>query len=114
MQQPPGGVANRRRDLHDHLSDRPRAQAEAPRWFSRMPTAGCAVAAVGGGPLAFYTGPSPDGGFPHGLETMHRPKRWTIAPPQTDAAELASRLKVSPLIAQILLTADDDGVMFHP
>ncbi|HEX8912853.1 MAG TPA: DHH family phosphoesterase [Humisphaera sp.] len=35
---------------------------------------------------------------------MHRPKRWTIAAPQPAAAELASRLKVSPLIAQILLT----------
>ncbi len=35
---------------------------------------------------------------------MHRPKRWNVAPPRADAAELAAALKVSPLIAQILLT----------
>ena len=34
---------------------------------------------------------------------MHRAKRWNIAPPHAAAADLASRLKVSPLIAQILL-----------
>ncbi|HEY1921938.1 MAG TPA: single-stranded-DNA-specific exonuclease RecJ [Tepidisphaeraceae bacterium] len=34
---------------------------------------------------------------------MYRPKRWQINPPQPAAAELASRLKTSPLIAQILL-----------
>jgi single-stranded-DNA-specific exonuclease len=34
---------------------------------------------------------------------MHRPKRWNVAPPHEQAAELATRLKVSPLIAQMLL-----------
>src|SRR4051794_7201673 len=34
---------------------------------------------------------------------MHRPKRWTIAEPNTAAAELAATLKVSPVIAQVLL-----------
>src|SRR5688500_9086803 len=34
---------------------------------------------------------------------MHRPKRWIIAPPHAQAAELAGRLKTSPVIAQILL-----------
>src|SRR5258706_544572 len=34
---------------------------------------------------------------------MHRPKRWTIAPPDERAPELAARLKTSPLLAQILL-----------
>jgi single-stranded-DNA-specific exonuclease len=34
---------------------------------------------------------------------MHTPKRWTIAPASEAAAELASALKVSPLVAQILL-----------
>lgn len=34
---------------------------------------------------------------------MYRPKRWNIAPPQPAAQELAGRLKISPLIAQILL-----------
>jgi single-stranded-DNA-specific exonuclease len=34
---------------------------------------------------------------------MHRPKRWSIATPDERAAELAARLKTSPLLAQILL-----------
>src|SRR4051812_44567158 len=34
---------------------------------------------------------------------MHRPKRWIIAPPHAGAAELAARLKTSPVIAQVLL-----------
>jgi single-stranded-DNA-specific exonuclease len=34
---------------------------------------------------------------------MHRPKRWIIAPPHAQAADLASRLRTSPVIAQILL-----------
>ena len=34
---------------------------------------------------------------------MLRPRRWTIAEPHTDAKELAERLKVSPLIAQVLI-----------
>jgi single-stranded-DNA-specific exonuclease len=34
---------------------------------------------------------------------MHRPKRWSIAPPDDRATELAARLKTSPLLAQILL-----------
>jgi single-stranded-DNA-specific exonuclease len=34
---------------------------------------------------------------------MHRPKRWSIAPLDERAAELAQRLSTSPLLAQILL-----------
>lgn len=34
---------------------------------------------------------------------MYRSKRWTIAEPNAAAAELATRLKVSPLVAQVLL-----------
>ena len=34
---------------------------------------------------------------------MHRPKRWSIAPSDERATELAARLKTSPLLAQILL-----------
>jgi uncharacterized protein (DUF885 family) len=41
-----------------------RAQAEAPRWFAKMPRAGCTAIAVEAGPMAFYTGPSPDGARP--------------------------------------------------
>ncbi len=41
-----------------------RAEAEAPRWFAKMPRAGCTAIAVEAGPMAFYTGPSPDGARP--------------------------------------------------
>ena len=34
---------------------------------------------------------------------MHRRKRWNLAPPHPAAQELAERLKVSPLLAQVLL-----------
>jgi len=34
---------------------------------------------------------------------MHRPKRWIIAPPHAHAADLAGKLRTSPVIAQILL-----------
>src|SRR5215217_7232614 len=34
---------------------------------------------------------------------MHRPKRWSISPTDERAAELAARLKTSPLLAQILI-----------
>lgn len=34
---------------------------------------------------------------------MHNPKRWNVAPSDPAAQELSSRLKVSPLVAQILL-----------
>ena len=34
---------------------------------------------------------------------MHRPKRWNLAPPHPTAAELAGRLKTSPVVAQVLL-----------
>jgi single-stranded-DNA-specific exonuclease len=34
---------------------------------------------------------------------MHRPKRWKLEPANSAADELASRLKISPLVAQMLL-----------
>lgn len=34
---------------------------------------------------------------------MYRPKRWKLDPPDSAAAELAQRLKVSPIVAQLLL-----------
>src|SRR5688500_908338 len=43
---------------------------------------------------------------------MHRPKRWNVCEPHPAAAELADRLKVSPVVAQVLLNrgiADPDA-----
>ncbi len=34
---------------------------------------------------------------------MHRPRRWNLAAPHDGAADLAARLKTSPIVAQILL-----------
>ena len=45
----------------DAMSALARADAEAPRWFGRLPRAGCAAVAVAAGPGAYYTAPSPDG-----------------------------------------------------
>jgi uncharacterized protein (DUF885 family) len=38
-----------------------RAEAEVPQWFTRLPKARCNAVSVSSGPMAYYTGPSPDG-----------------------------------------------------
>jgi uncharacterized protein (DUF885 family) len=38
-----------------------RAEAEAPRWFARLPKSRCNTVAATSGAMAYYTGPSPDG-----------------------------------------------------
>jgi uncharacterized protein (DUF885 family) len=38
-----------------------RAEAAAPQWFTRLPRSACNAVAVTSGPMAYYTGPSPDG-----------------------------------------------------
>ena len=48
--------------IADAVAALARAEAEAPRWFTRLPSARCAAVAVDAGGLAYYTGPSPDGG----------------------------------------------------
>src|SRR5436305_9263298 len=45
----------------------------------------------------------PDEFHDAGQTRMYQSRRWTIAEPHTQAAELAQRLKTSPLIAQVLL-----------
>src|ERR1700753_3263990 len=42
------------------------------------------------------------------MTTLTSSKRWTIADPHPDAARLASQLKVSPLVAQVLLNRGID------
>jgi uncharacterized protein (DUF885 family) len=41
-----------------------RAEAGVPQWFARLPRSGCNVVAAANGPMAYYTGPSPDGNRP--------------------------------------------------
>src|SRR3712207_4845899 len=66
---------------------------------------------------------SPAGAEPSGerqtRHRMHRDKRWNILPQHDLTADLASRLKTSPLIAQILLTRgyatpDDCAAFLRP
>ena len=45
----------------DAMASLARAEDEVPNWFERLPRSGCNAVAVASGPLAFYTGPSPDG-----------------------------------------------------
>ncbi|MDP9463190.1 MAG: DUF885 domain-containing protein, partial [Actinomycetota bacterium] len=45
----------------DAMASVARAEAVAPQWFTRLPRARCNATAVATGPMAFYTGPSPDG-----------------------------------------------------
>ncbi|HSJ34750.1 MAG TPA: DUF885 domain-containing protein [Acidimicrobiia bacterium] len=41
-----------------------RAQAEAPKWFRRVPESDCEVRPTTAGAMAFYSGPNPDTGKP--------------------------------------------------
>ena len=47
--------------VSDAMASLARAEAEVPNWFERLPRSRCNAVAVASGPLAFYTGPSPDG-----------------------------------------------------
>jgi uncharacterized protein (DUF885 family) len=38
-----------------------RAEAETSQWFTRLPASRCKAVAATSGPMAYYTGPSPDG-----------------------------------------------------
>ena len=50
--------------IADAMAAVARAETEVPRWFARLPKAVCNVVAASSGPLAYYTGPSPDGNRP--------------------------------------------------
>ena len=53
--------ASRDEIVHDAMAALARAEAEAPRWFNRLPRARCTGVAAESGAIAFYSGPSPDG-----------------------------------------------------
>jgi uncharacterized protein (DUF885 family) len=45
----------------DAMATLARAEAATPKWFGRLPRAVCTAVAIESGPMAYYTGPSPDG-----------------------------------------------------
>ena len=45
----------------DAMASLARGEAEVANWFVRLPRSRCNAVAVASGPIAFYTGPSPDG-----------------------------------------------------
>ena len=47
--------------IRDAMATLDRAEAEASRWFSRLPVSRCTAVATDAGPMAYYTAPSPDG-----------------------------------------------------
>lgn len=57
-----------------------RADAATPEWFTRLPRSTCKAVAVKVGPLAYYTGPSPDGARPGSCYfNVADPTLWTRA-----------------------------------
>ncbi len=47
--------------ISDAMACLARAEAEVPRWFTRLPRSRCSAVAATSGAMAYYTGPSPDG-----------------------------------------------------
>ena len=105
-------------DVHSMLD---RARLEAPRWFGRLPRAGCDVITVEAGGMAYYTGPPPDG---TGNGTFYLdatdPGRWTrfaLAPTTFHEAipghhlqvALALELDLHPVLGQLEVTAYGEG-----
>ena len=50
--------------IADAMAAVARAETEVPRWFARLPRSACNVVGASNGPMAYYTGPSPDGNRP--------------------------------------------------
>jgi uncharacterized protein (DUF885 family) len=98
-----------------------RALSEAPRWFGRLPTAPCAVVGVRGGGLAYYTGPSPDGGRGGTCHVnLSDPSFWTQAnleatifhesvPGHHLQVALAGELGLHPVLGELELTSFGEG-----
>ncbi len=64
--------------IADALATLARSEAAAPQWFTRLPNARCNAVALNAGPLAYYTGPSPDGSRPGAFfYNVGDPSAWT-------------------------------------
>ena len=106
------------RDVHSMLE---RARVEAPHWFGRLPRAGCDTIAVNSGAMAYYTGPSPDGGrngtFYFDATDPSRWTRFSLAPTTFHETipghhlqlALALELDLHPVLGELEVTAYNEG-----
>jgi uncharacterized protein (DUF885 family) len=105
--------------IADAMATLTRAEAEVPRWFTRLPQAACA--AVDAGPMAFYTGPSPDGarGGTFFYKTSD-PTAWTrfnlevttfheSVPGHHLQLALAEELDLHPVLGELEVTSYGEG-----
>ncbi len=98
-----------------------RSQAEASRWFTRLPGATCSPVAVDGGPMAYYTAPSPDGARGGTFFfNISEPAMWTrfglevatfheSVPGHHLQLALALELDLHPVLAELEVTSYGEG-----
>jgi uncharacterized protein (DUF885 family) len=105
----------------DAMASLARAEAEVTNWFERLPRARCNAVAVASGPLAFYTGPSPDGnrGGTFFYNTAN-PAAWTrfqlevttfheAVPGHHLQLALAADADLHPVVGQLEVTSYSEG-----
>ena len=98
-----------------------RADAEVPRWFTRLPEATCSPIANDGGPMAYYTAPSPDGsGGGKFFYNTAEPSMWTrfslevttfheSVPGHHLQLALARELDLHPVLGELEVTSYSEG-----
>jgi uncharacterized protein (DUF885 family) len=107
--------------IDDAIAALERAQAVAPRWFERLPSAICSPIANDGGPMAYYTAPSPDGarGGRFCFNTSE-PSMWTrfsleattfheSVPGHHVQLALAQELDLHPVLGELEVTSYSEG-----
>ncbi|MDO8362767.1 MAG: DUF885 domain-containing protein [Actinomycetota bacterium] len=107
--------------ITDAVAALTRAQAEAPRWFTRLPDATCVAVAAEVGAMAYYTAPSPDGAR---SGTMYyntsEPTMWTrvgleaatfheSVPGHHLQLALAQALDLHPVLGELEVTSYSEG-----
>jgi uncharacterized protein (DUF885 family) len=98
-----------------------RAQAEVSNWFAHLPEATCSPVANDGGPMAYYTAPSPDGsrGGTFFYNTAE-PSMWTrfslevttfheSVPGHHVQLALAQELDLHPVLGELEVTSYSEG-----
>jgi uncharacterized protein (DUF885 family) len=98
-----------------------RAEAEAQRWFARLPQSGCGFVATDVGPMAYYTGPSPDGSRGGTFYcNISDPAAWSrfqlevttfheAVPGHHFQLALANELDLHPLLGELEVTSYGEG-----